>query len=212
MVVEPGRPVKQIVVAHQEAGGPPGVRVERGDLVGGEHLREHAVVAFGVVERFDDPVAPVPDVLLCVADLRAQAVPVAVPPDVHPVPAPALAVMRVGQQPVDDPLPGVGPPVVEKVAQLGHRRRQADQVPVESPELGRLVRLGQRFEAAMLSVVGEKGVDRVRERGVRDSRGGPPCGDLEGPVAARILGPVFHRPAPWRPRKSSGKAGKSGRR
>ena len=119
--------------------------VKRGDLVGGEHLFEHAVVALGLVQRFDDPVAPVPHVFfLHVADLFAQAVPVAVAPNVHPVPAPALAVMRVGQEPIDDALPGIGAFVVEKVAKLRDGRRQPGQVPVDAPQQGWLVRLGQR--------------------------------------------------------------------
>ena len=79
---------------------------------------DHAVVALVGVERLDDPVAPAPDVRLAVAHLLAPAGPVAVAPDVHPVPAPALAVPRDRQQPIDDLLVRVRRRVREEGVQL----------------------------------------------------------------------------------------------
>ena len=84
-------------------------------LVGGQHRDDHPVVRQVAIERLDDPVAPSPDMRLALANLGAEAVPVAVPPDVHPVPPPALAVLRAGQQPIDERL--VGP-----IAGIGHER------------------------------------------------------------------------------------------
>ena len=96
-------------VADEEAGGDEVVVVRRGEFVGREHLPHHLVVAAVLVERPDDPVAPPPDLAVAVQHVghRPPAVPVAVPPDVHPVPAPALAVLRRGEQPIDHLLVGV---------------------------------------------------------------------------------------------------------
>ena len=105
--VEPDVAIELVPVAHQEAGGPQRVGVAGRELVGGQHLDDHLVVGLVGVERLDDPVAPPPDVRLALAHFGAVAVPVAIAPHVHPVPAPALAVLRAGQQPVDDLLVGV---------------------------------------------------------------------------------------------------------
>ena len=101
-VVHPGRAVEEIVVACEEAGGAEGGGVGGREFVAGELLDHHAVVALVGIERFHDPVAPVPDVLLAVPELRAEAPPVAVTPEVHEVSAPALAVVRAGEQALDD--------------------------------------------------------------------------------------------------------------
>ena len=89
------------------------------EFVGGQHLDDHLVVGLVGVERFDDPIAPPPDVRLALAHLRRVAVPIAVAPDVHPVPAPALAVVRTGQQAIDHVFVGVGRRVGQELAQLG---------------------------------------------------------------------------------------------
>src|SRR5947209_13534886 len=93
-VLHPLLAAQELVVANEVARGPQRVGVLRGQLVGGEHQPNHLVVGGVAVERLDDPVAPVPDVRLAVADLWPVAGPVAVTPDVHPVPAPALAILR----------------------------------------------------------------------------------------------------------------------
>ncbi len=57
-----------------------------------------------------------------------QAVRVGIAGHVQPVPPPVLAVSRRSQQPVDQPLPGVGSLVGDKRFDFVRRRRQADQV------------------------------------------------------------------------------------
>src|SRR5207248_2393435 len=106
--LEPDVPVVLEPVPHEVAGGTQRLRVAGRGLVGGEHLDDHAIVTLVLIERLDDPVAPVPDVGLALADLGAIAVPVAVPPDVHPVSPPALTVPGAGQQTIDSPLVSVG--------------------------------------------------------------------------------------------------------
>ena len=105
---QPGVAVEDVPVAGQEAGGADRVGIVRRKFVAREHLQDHPVVALVGVERRDDPVAPVPEMRMAVPGLLAQSVPVAIPPDVHPVPCPALAVSRAGQEPVDDPFLGAG--------------------------------------------------------------------------------------------------------
>ena len=100
-VVHPRRAVEEVVVPREEAGGAERGRVGGREFVAGELLDDHAVVTLVGVERFHNPVAPVPDVFLAVTELRAEAPPVAVAPEVHEVPAPTLAVVRAGEQAVN---------------------------------------------------------------------------------------------------------------
>ena len=95
-----------VAVANQEPGGSQASRIERYDLVASQHLHGHPLVTLVRVQRFDHPVTPVPDVLLAESDLALEPVPVAVTPDVQPVPPPSLPVVRAGQQPVNRP--GIG--------------------------------------------------------------------------------------------------------
>ena len=76
-----------------------------GQQVAGELLEDELVVRLVGVERGDDVVAVAPGV--AVGDVLVQAVGVGVAGHVEPVPAPALAVARRGEQPVDDPGEGV---------------------------------------------------------------------------------------------------------
>ena len=91
--VEPGCAVEEIIVAREKTSGPQRLEVGGRQLIGGEHFVNHAIVALVGVERLYDPIAPMPDVFLAVAQLRAEPVPVGVAPDIHPVPRPAFAMM-----------------------------------------------------------------------------------------------------------------------
>ncbi len=75
--IEPGRAIEAKILPGEKAGRPQPVGVRRIQLVGGEHLAEHLVVGLIGGERLDDPIAPVPEVLLRVADFGAQPPPVA---------------------------------------------------------------------------------------------------------------------------------------
>src|SRR5262249_42155266 len=145
----------------------------------------------------DDPVAPVPDVLLAVADLLTQTPPVAVTPDVHPVAAPALAVLRAREQPVHDFFISVGRGVREESLLLLARRRQADEVAVHAAEQQPPVGGPLRGEPAPGALGGEEGVDRVADGGaVGAARHGRAHGGAKGPVVARVgFGLLVGRPA-----------------
>jgi hypothetical protein len=90
--VQPGGAVEEVVAAGEEAGGAEVVCVQGVDFICGKHLAEDEGVAFVCVEAFNDPVPPVVEVFLAVAELVAEAVPVCVTPDVHEVACPAFTV------------------------------------------------------------------------------------------------------------------------
>ena len=188
-VVQPAIAVELVPVPREEPGGAERLGVVGLGLVGGEHLDDHPVVALVGVERLDDPVAPAPDVGLALADLLLVAVPVAIPPDVHPVPPPALAILRAVEEAIDHLLVGVIGGVGEEGEPLFGGGDQADQVEVDPAEERPLVGVGARPEPARLVLGGEERVDRVAD----------PCrvldlGDLgtdrrlEGPVRAGVVG------------------------
>ena len=94
--------------------------------VAGNLLLHEPVVRLVAVERLDDPVA----IAECirVRNVLVEPVRVGIAGDVEPVSAPALAVARRRQEPLDHPFVGVGPLVGEERVDLGRGRRQAGQV------------------------------------------------------------------------------------
>ena len=140
-----------------------GVGIAGRDLVGRQHFADHLVVGLVGIERLDDPIAPPPDVRLALAHLGPIAVPIAIAPHVHPVPAPALAILRAGQQPIDHALISVVGRIGHERTQLGGRRRQTDQIQIHAPQAARSwppARSGVRPCALVLG--GQKTIDRMR--------------------------------------------------
>ena len=86
----------------------------------------NSVVGLVAVEGADDVVAIAPGV--GAVRVVLEAVGVGVADDVEPVAAPALAVVRRGEQAVDEFLVGVGRLVGEEGVDLFGRRRQAGQI------------------------------------------------------------------------------------
>ena len=170
-VIEPDVAIERKPVAHQKARGPQGRGIRRSQLVAREHLLDHAVVALVLVERLDDPVAPVPDVRLAFAHFLAKAGPVAVTPNIHPVPAPALAVTRAGQQAVDDLLIRLTGCVGQESVQLRPCRREAGEIEGHAAQPAVPGRLWTRLEPPRFVLGGDEGVDRVSHPGtVTDHR------------------------------------------
>ena len=66
-VFQPDVAIELVPVADQEAGGAQSLPIARVGLVGGQHGDDHPVVGHVVIERFDDPIAPPPDVRLALA-------------------------------------------------------------------------------------------------------------------------------------------------
>ncbi len=95
------------------------------------------------VERVDDPVAIAPGLGQLAtggAGLRVGVVVVGVADHVEPVPRPALAVGRRGQQPIDDLLERLGRTIRKERRDLVRRRRQAGQVERRAADPGPPVR------------------------------------------------------------------------
>lgn len=153
--IEPGGAVEEVVAAGEVAGGAEVCAVFRGELVGGELLEDDVVVAFVGVEAFDDPVTPVPEVFLAVAELIAEAVPVAVAPDVHEVACPALSVLGRGEEAVGDLFGGC----VCGVGEGGGIGREAGEIEVEAAEVDGVRGWGLGKEFAGAKVGGVEGVD-----------------------------------------------------
>ena len=154
-VIQPGRPVEQVVVAGQEAGCRQGLQIARGDLVAGDHFHDHPIVAFILVERIDNPLPPMPNMLLTVAQLGVQSIPVAVSPDVHPVSPPTFPVLRAIDQPVNQRFDRL------VRLQLVDRGWQPNQVEVESPDQQASRRSLLQLELIRFLCLGQKGIDRV---------------------------------------------------
>ena len=89
--------------------------------VAGDLFPDKLVVRLILVERIDDVVAVAERV--DVREVFVEAITVGIAGDVEPVASPFFAVMRRGQQPVDDPAECVRRFVGEKIGDLLHRRR-----------------------------------------------------------------------------------------
>ena len=186
-LVEPCGAVEEVVGAAEEAGGAEGGAVVGGCFVGGEHVGDHAVEAGVGVEGFDDPVAPVPDVFLAVAELGVEAPPIAVAPEVHEVAGPAFAELGGGEELVDDGGAGVGRGIGEERGGEGGGGWETGEVEGDAAEPEGGWGWGLRGDGGGGVASGEGLVDEgeipVREGGGWWVGGG---GWLEGPVGARV--------------------------
>ena len=79
---------------------------------------------------------------------------------VEPVPGPAFAVVRRGEQPIDDLLVGAGRFVGQKGIDLGRRRRQADQVERHAAQQRALVGRRRRRQAGRFEPRQNESIDR----------------------------------------------------
>ena len=184
-LLQPDVAVEPVPTTGQVAGGADDVRVAGSQLVTREHLQHHAIVTLVLIDRFDDPIPPAPQVAVAVADLVGfcPAVPVAVAPDVHPVAPPAFAVTGTAQQPVHHSFVGLVGIVGQEGSRLFGGRRQAGQVQKDTPQQHPLAGGAHRLEASLPVLGGHKGVDRVPNpaRSV-NPRWRWPGGGLKSPV------------------------------
>ena len=144
-------------------------------------LADELVVRLVVVERVDHVVAVAPRVRPRVVLLEARRVGVA--GHVEPVPAPALAVVGRGQQPVDEPLPGAARRIGQELVGLRRRRRHAGEIQVGAAQQRQPVGPRRRHDPRLPARRLEKAVHRVGERAGRRNRGA--CRTPESPVVAR---------------------------
>ncbi len=150
----------QIVrAADQEAGGGLGDRIALTDHVAGQLLPDESRIRSILVERLDDVVAVGPGI----GPQRVHLVAVALGEARHvqPVAAPALAVLRPGQQPVHQLLVGVRRLVLDEGVDFVRRRRQPDQVERHAADVRPPIRLGGGRQALRLQPGEDEGVDGV---------------------------------------------------
>ena len=147
------------------------------------------------VEGGDDIVAIGPGMVAAL--VLVVAVSVAVMDDVKPVPAPALAIMGTGEQPIDECLVGVGIGVVDERVDFVGSRRQADQVEREAADQGAAIGLGAGLESLLFERGQDERVDRracpVRscdrgDLGAIERLEGPPSLALEPAILERQPG------------------------
>ena len=80
--------------------------------------------------------------------------------DVQPVSAPSLSVLRVGQQPVDQPFPGVGRGVGNERGEFFGRGGPAEQIQVRASGQRAAVGVGRESQASVAHGLFQQGIDR----------------------------------------------------
>ena len=168
----------------QEPGGDAGLVGDVVELVAGDLLAQELVVGLVVVEGVDDVVAVPPRVVAAVVLLEPRRVGVA--GHVHPVPAPALAVVRRVEQALDQPLPGTSLLVGQELVDLLEGRGQAGEVEIGPAHEGQGIGPRPRRHPRLAAGGVEEAVDGVLVvgRGRHRRLGGEP----ERPVVARPVG------------------------
>ena len=106
--VEPTGSVEFKVLPGQKPGRPQPVYVVGIEFVSRQHLSQHLIIAFIAIERLDNPVSPMPNVLLRVTNFGPESPPVAVAPYIHPMPSPTFAVLGTIEQAGDDFVVSIG--------------------------------------------------------------------------------------------------------
>ena len=164
----------------QVAGGDQRFLVAGEHLVAGDLLLDEAVVRLVRVEGVDHVVAVAPGVRTILVEFEAVGVGVA--NDVEPLGGPALAVVRRGEQAVDDLFVGVGRLVFQEGVYFVGRRRQAGEVVGDAADQTVAIESGGRGELLLGEAVEDEGVDGIADPGiVREGHRG--ADDfLEGPV------------------------------
>ena len=129
----------------------------------GELVERHVAV-----EGVDHPIAPARHVA---AAVDVVAVRVGIAGGVEPVEGHPLAVVRRGQQAIDQLFVGIGTRVGQKGIDLGRRRRQAGQVERQPADQRCLVRLGRRLQSLALEPGQNEAIDRIsRPAGIANFR------------------------------------------
>jgi hypothetical protein len=154
--------------------------------IAGQLLNDEAVVGQVPVQRPDHPVA----VKINLAGLvLLKTVAVGVTGPVQPEPAPALAVMGRGQQPLHGFLVGPGTCIGEKVIHLPDCREESDQVEAQAAEDGHPVRRVRGVQPFLFEAGQLKTVDGVARPVLVLDRGDSWANRRqEGPVVLREAG------------------------
>ena len=157
-----------------------------------EHLAQHLVVTLVRVHGLDDPVTPMPDVLLRIANFGSQSPPIAVTPDIHPMPAPALTILRTVEQPRDDAVVCFGRWIGHECVEFFSCRRHTNQVERHAPQPDSPIGFLLGRDPMLEMFAGNESIDWISlpagllDRWLLDQRDLRPHGGLEGPMIARV--------------------------
>ncbi len=130
------------------------------DFIARQLLFHKSVIRLVGVERVDEVIAVA--IHLGAVHIELVAAGVGIPHQIHPVPRPAFAVVRRGQQCVDQPRPRIRRRVLHKRVGLGRCRRQAEHVQVGAAHQRATVGRCDRRQALTGHRVEQERVNRVR--------------------------------------------------
>ena len=164
----------------QEAGGNQRLVCHVVQFVTRNLLADELTIRLVLIEGVDDVIAVAPRVWTIVVLLESRRVGIA--GDVHPVTAPAFAVVRRSEQLVDDALPGPARRVGEKRVNLRRRRWQADQIKIGPSQPCQWVGARGRVDTRVLAGGLKKSIDRMLISG--SGWHGRLFGQLERPIVA----------------------------
>src|SRR5262249_1496999 len=127
------------------------------EQVAGDVFLYELVVWHVLVKRSDHVIAVAPGVDLIVVEF----VPVGfgIADQVQPVPGPALAIMRRGEQPIDHFGEGDGRLIGQEVCDFARSRWQADQVEGDAPDERPLIGAWGWFKTLFLELGQDKSID-----------------------------------------------------
>ena len=144
--------------AAQESGGNPLFEARTGEEVPGNLLEGEAVEGQVAIQCLDHPLPPAPGV--GTEQVLLVAVAVGVAGQVQPVPGPFLAVTGRCQEPVHQPLIGVGPVVLQESLHLFDAGQETRQVQTDPSDEGLLGGHGGRGQPFLLQPGPDQRVDR----------------------------------------------------
>src|SRR6202035_2849518 len=128
-------------------------------LIASQLLDDELIVWLVLVEGLDHVIAITPGVLYGEVVLKAGTVGVA--SHIQPVAAPPLAVMRRGEQLLDQIFVSFGRWIVDEFLDLSRRRQQTNQVQIRAADQRSFVGLRRRFQAFLRQHVADERVDGI---------------------------------------------------
>ena len=143
----------------QEPGGGDGIGIVRRDLVAGELLTDEPVVGHVGVEGPHHVVAVPPG--RGPEGVLPESVALGIPAEIEPVPGHAFAIAWIAEQPIHQPLIGIGGGIVDERFDVGGGGRHSEQIEREPPNERTTVGLGNGFEARLAELGENELIDRV---------------------------------------------------
>ncbi len=132
------KPRSQITRGHDH------IRIVRSQLIAGQLLDDKPIIGLIAVKRPDHIIAIGPGV--GPIGILLEPIRLGIPNQIKPMPAPSFAIVRAGQQPVDQSLIGVGPRILDERPNLARRRGKPDQIKCRPANERHPIRRRRRFQ------------------------------------------------------------------